>query len=469
MSRRVASTFPATFAVAIFVLVPASSVFAQAERPRTVLAVYWGPPDSPANAAMNAGLRGALLSRPDLAVDLFSESLDSDRLPADNAADALRESISRKDHQRPIDLVIAVSDAALEFVLNHRETLFPNVPVVFVALTAPDPAVRDAGAGMTGVLSTIALRETLQLALHLHPTTQRVFVLEAGATTASVRNQLAALGDRIDVSYVNDADLNQLLATVGSIPPRSVVLLVLATKGPGNVSPSQVARRVAETARVPVYGMSDGFIGSGIVGTAGVSLPQLGGRLGLLALDVLSGRRPQELPLVEQPQRVAFDWRQVERWGIDASRLPPGSDIRFKQPGVWELYWPYIILAISLFAVQGGLIAALISQRARRRASEEQHAAMLRAAPDLMFLLSRDGVYLGYNAADTGELLLRPSGSSESKCATCSRLTSPGCSRIDSRSSCQARRRRSSSTCCPCLAAIARMKRASWPSVATRC
>ena len=33
-----------------------------------------------------------------------------------------------------------------------------------------------------------------------------------------------------------------------------------------------------------------------------------------------------------------FDWRQLQRWGIDESRLPPGSEIRFRVPTVWELY-----------------------------------------------------------------------------------------------------------------------------------
>src|ERR1044072_6218343 len=43
-----------------------------------------------------------------------------------------------------------------------------------------------------------------------------------------------------------------------------------------------------------------------------------------------------------------------------------------------------------------------------RRQSEERNLATLRAIPDLMFLQTRDGVYLDYHARDTEALYLPP-------------------------------------------------------------
>jgi hypothetical protein len=65
-----------------------------------------------------------------------------------------------------------------------------------------------------------------------------------------------------------------------------------------------------------------------------------------------------------------FDWRQVQRWNIDSSLLPPGSDIRFKVPTAWELYRWYIVSALSLLALQSLLIAGLVFERRRRRQAE---------------------------------------------------------------------------------------------------
>ena len=55
-----------------------------------------------------------------------------------------------------------------------------------------------------------------------------------------------------------------------------------------------------------------------------------------------------------------FDWRQLQRWGIDESRLPPGSEIRFRVPTVWELYGSYIIATVVVVIAQLLLIAGLL-------------------------------------------------------------------------------------------------------------
>ena len=59
-------------------------------------------------------------------------------------------------------------------------------------------------------------------------------------------------------------------------------------------------------------------------------------------------------------------------------------------------------------AAQAALIVALLVSRARRRESEARNNAFLRALPDLMFLLTREGVYLDYSAKDETALIVPP-------------------------------------------------------------
>ena len=65
--------------------------------------------------------------------------------------------------------------------------------------------------------------------------------------------------------------------------------------------------------------------------------------------------------------------------------------------------------AALLFAAQAALITALLASRARRRASEARNKAILRAIPDLMFVQTRDGVFLDYSVKDPTVLLVPPS------------------------------------------------------------
>jgi hypothetical protein len=47
-----------------------------------------------------------------------------------------------------------------------------------------------------------------------------------------------------------------------------------------------------------------------------------------------------------------FDWRQLRRWNISESRLPPESKIRFRDPGLWEQYNKEILAAFAVLFMQ---------------------------------------------------------------------------------------------------------------------
>jgi C4-dicarboxylate-specific signal transduction histidine kinase len=82
---------------------------------------------------------------------------------------------------------------------------------------------------------------------------------------------------------------------------------------------------------------------------------------------------------------------------------------------LWSDHKLFVLAAIAIFLAQLGLIAGLLAQRRRRqlaeralRRSEARSTAILRAMPDLMFVISRDGVYLDYHASNPSALLVPP-------------------------------------------------------------
>ena len=62
-------------------------------------------------------------------------------------------------------------------------------------------------------------------------------------------------------------------------------------------------------------------------------------RMAALGLRVLKGERAEDIAVTEiDPTITQFDWRQLRRWHISETRLPPNSTILFREPGPWELY-----------------------------------------------------------------------------------------------------------------------------------
>jgi signal transduction histidine kinase len=129
---------------------------------------------------------------------------------------------------------------------------------------------------------------------------------------------------------------------------------------------------VADAAKVPVYGTNDLYIGTGVVGGVMRRTRETGNRIGDMALRILAGTRPQDIPIETALVVPVIDWRQLQRWGIDPSRLPAGSQIEYREPTVWERYRFYIVGAVTALLAQAVLIAALVIQRTRRRKAEQQ-------------------------------------------------------------------------------------------------
>jgi signal transduction histidine kinase len=370
-SRSPSPVVPAVVLLALVWICPAAS--AQPRPVRTALAVHFSSEDYPSNPVMDSAIRQVLLSRDDAPVDYFSEYLESDRFPEEQATLAFRDYLQRKYQRRRIDVVLAITDPALQFVLRYRDQLFPGVPIV--ASAGSTLGADLAADGVTGTTWRAADVETLELALSLHSSTQRVFIVAQELTDGyleGVQAALATSAKRVELRFIQERSVPGLLAAVRAVPANSLIHFIrFSRQDPGNVMfPLDVVRLVAEASPVPVYSSTDSFVGTGVVGGMVRLAPGIGSRVGEIALQVLDGTRAQDIPIEQVPPVPIFDWRQVQRWNVDPSLLPPGSDIRFKVPTAWELYRRYIVSALSLLVLQSLLIAGLVFERRRRRQVE---------------------------------------------------------------------------------------------------
>ena len=60
----------------------------------------------------------------------------------------------------------------------------------------------------------------------------------------------------------------------------------------------------------------------------------------------------------------------MQRWGIGEKNLPPGSEILFRDPTVWEQYRAYILAVAAAILIQAALIFWLLYEHWRRQRAE---------------------------------------------------------------------------------------------------
>jgi signal transduction histidine kinase len=88
-------------------------------------------------------------------------------------------------------------------------------------------------------------------------------------------------------------------------------------------------------------------------------------------IQILRGKDPSDVVLKAPGSGIyLFDWRQLKRWGLSESDLPPGSEVEYRIPSAWEQYRGRILAIIAVLITQFLLIIALLIHRRRRWQAE---------------------------------------------------------------------------------------------------
>lgn len=358
--------------------------------------------------SMRSTITGASRER----VEFFYEFQENTRIPTDKYEAAMVSYMQRKYEGEKFDLAIALGAPAVKTLLNHEAEIFTATPKIFYFHDETEETVRSLWPRATGVWAQLGISKSLNLALELQPETNRVVVVSGSSAQdrflqRQAQTELRTFEGKLEVTYVSDLSMAELKNRLASLPPKTVILyLSFFLDSAGNsYSGPEALSAFAPTASAPVYGISETYMGAGIVGGSLINFEALGQRTGEIALHVLAGEQVSKIPPESVPNVQVLDWRQLKRWGIDERRVPANSTVRFKTPTFWDQYKWYVLAVITVVIIESSLIAWLLLMRARRRQaeasvlqSEERFRKAFRSNPQPMSLTTIDeGRYLDVN------------------------------------------------------------------------
>jgi signal transduction histidine kinase len=179
--------------------------------------------------------------------------------------------------------------------------------------------------------------------------------------------------DRVTFTWFNEISFNDMMERASKLPPHSAIFWrALIVDADGVSHPGFDALTILRAvANAPIFSFTDAYLGKGIVGGPLLSVSDTAQATARAAVRILRGEKAGDIGT--PPIRFAapkFDWRELQRWHISESRLPPGSEVLFRPPTAWDQYRPQIILIAAAFLLQSALIAALVFERRRRRNAE---------------------------------------------------------------------------------------------------
>jgi len=332
----------------------------------------------PAFVAIDSAMRAAVEQRYDRPVIWIYETLDALRFGADAVSPQLAELIAKKYGDARIDVVVLVTEPALDFYLRYRERLWPQAALVFHSVPSRAVRIRNLGASSSGIAADQDYGKTLRIAFSLQPRARRLVVVAGTAAfdqaeLEDARKALQPYAGRVQVEYLVGLSLSETSKRLARETRDTIVLYTTMFRdADGNVhTPRSVLETISAASAAPVYGAFDSYVGGGIVAGAIEPFRLRGEKTGELVVQALrSTARRSPLVLASPASECVADGRQLERFGLPAATLPEGCDVRYVEASFFERYWWQTLLVLLALVAQSVLIAALLLQSRRRRAAE---------------------------------------------------------------------------------------------------
>jgi signal transduction histidine kinase len=347
---------------------------------KTVLVINEVGLAHPASTLVTERLLAALSSDGRYQVQFYVESIDAST--TDERSEAhMSARLGEEYRDRNLDVIVAMGPAVIKMITRHDDAFFPKVPVVICGGSAEQAGNPVLGTRYTGSWMKIEPKKTLDAALELLPKTQRVFVVGGASdfdrnVEAITRAGLQPASGSAGITYLTDLDMSVLLEQLRKLPPRSLVLYTsLFQDATGNqfVNASTALPLVAEAANAPVFGMSDTYIGHGVVGGYVISFAEQGRIVADIVSQLFAGEQAKDIPVTTASSYYMFDWRQLHRWKLSEARLPTGSVVVNREPTLWEKAKWVLLIGGFVIVTLTWLLAYLLYSRAQlRRARSEQ-------------------------------------------------------------------------------------------------
>jgi signal transduction histidine kinase len=334
----------------------------------------------PASTLVTEHLLSELSFNAGYQVEFYVESIDAPGADENSEARNLTR-LGEEYRDRHLDVIVAMGPDVIKIIAHHDGTFFPDVPVVICGSSAEQAGTPALRSRYTGSWMRLDPRKTLDMALKLVPETTHVFVVggasdfDRGVETIT-RGAFQSSSALVKVTYLTDLDLSVLLEQLRHLPARSIVLYTSFFRdATGNqfLNASTALPLVADAANAPVFGMSDTYIGRGIVGGYVISFGEQGRIVADIVSQLFAGKQAKDIPITTASSYYMFDWRQLQRWKLEVARRPAGSVVMYREPTHWErARWVLLTGAFVIVMLTSFLTYLLYSRAQLRRARSEQ-------------------------------------------------------------------------------------------------
>ncbi|WP_022753033.1 ABC transporter substrate binding protein [Butyrivibrio fibrisolvens] len=276
----------------------------------------------------------------DLSYEITYENMDAKRF---YEADDIQEFYNYLSYKidkidAHYDLIFVIDDTALRFVINYRNELFGDVPVVFMGINSVSDATTSAALhNVTGISETLDFESNYDLMKALFPDRNEIVVLCDGSNTSSgeyveflkfTENHPEINYRVLNASYYTQKGLKRALSELDN--NNIIYYLEFSQDGDGNLYTINSASSFVDNnvTNVPVIRLTMANCTNNILGGISYSYTHAGEVAGKMAGKILNGVSADNIALISDTITESYFYQdKMDEFGIKSSQLPVDSYI----------------------------------------------------------------------------------------------------------------------------------------------
>jgi signal transduction histidine kinase len=361
-------------------LLPSTCPSAAEPQPKRIMVLHSFGPNFKPWSEYEKSIRAELEQRSPWPLDITEHSLVAARFADDNPDGPLAEYLRSLYLKHPNDLIISIGAPAAAFIQRHRDEVFAGTPMILTAIEQRLVRFTSLTENDTVIAEKFNLPAVIENILRVLPDTKNVTVVIGTSPLEKfwleeIRNEFQPFEGRVAFTWTNALSFEEVLKQAAALPSHSAIFWALMAIDAAGVvhQGDQALAKLHTVTSAPIFSYDDAYFGSELVGGPMHAVSDTGQRTAAVAIRILGGEKVSEIktPAIEVAS-PKYDWREMQRWGISKDRLPPGSDIQFRPPDIWQLYRPQILAACAIILLQAVLVGALIYEHRRRHLAEVQ-------------------------------------------------------------------------------------------------
>lgn len=199
------------------------------------------------------------------------------------------------------NLILAIATPSAQAAFNATK----DIPIVITAVTDPVNAglaksLEKTETNVTGTSDNVPIDKQLELLKQLIPKSKKVGVIyntsESNSEVQVESLKKAAPDFNLQVVTAGVTNVNEIPQALNSILGNIDVLYIPTDNMVASSMP--LITNKCYSKNIPVFGSEKGHVTNGALATTGIDYNKLGFQTGLIAVDIINGKSPKDLPIV---------------------------------------------------------------------------------------------------------------------------------------------------------------------------